>query len=291
MTQSKKNVLQTKDVIRITKDKLGQEWIKCPSCPMKVRSTNFVNHMKFTHRKRLEIESPPKQMNMKILTLMIVVIILSVSIVGSIILISSLENGQNSNISNKINVNSNNNQTSKNNTNNNASDENPPDNVEINWWDNYTSLYSQGSGENNWWINYPDKHPDSGESVNHLEWIKQNIEKKPILIVVHRAGQPCCEPQAIKAREVANEYPDDLIFHDLDLTTDSDTYDKAYEISIYDPDGEPHLIALTIVLTKIKDNSGKVSIAWHSWEGDMDKLVLESWVRDGIYYYENSKTD
>lgn len=174
-------------------------------------------------------------------------------------------------------------------------DNNPPqDNkqppVDGNWLDNYIPQYFTGSGENCWWKGYPNKHPNAGESVNHSEWIKQDLDTNTVLIVIHKTGCIPCAPQAEKAGEIAEKYPDDLIFHDLDVADGSDTYDKGMETFIYDPDNAQNYIALTVVLTLIKDESDNVSIAWHSWEGDMDKSVLESWVKDAIYNYKQNES-
>lgn len=158
-----------------------------------------------------------------------------------------------------------------------------------NWLDNYIPQYFVGSKDNNWWIDYPDKHPESGESVNHLEWIIQDLNTKPVLFVVHRTGCAPCTPQAEKSNEIAKKYSNDLIFYDLDVASGSSTYEEGTEAFMYDPDDAQSYIALTGVFTLIKDDSNKVSICWRSWEGDMEKSVLESWVKDGIYYYEQNK--
>ena len=74
----------------------------------------------------------------------------------------------------------------------------------------------------------------------------------------------------------------------MDVADGSSTYDKGMEAFMYDPDDAQNYIALTGVFTKMKDNSGINKITWHSWEGDMDKSVIESWVKDAIYHYKQN---
>jgi len=74
------------------------------------------------------------------------------------------------------------------------------------------------------------------------------------------------------------------LFHDLDISLGGDTEQKAYEAYVYDPAGPPGYIALTVLVTTIEVN-GNVVYGWHSWEGDVDDVELEGWVKDTIYYY------
>ena len=163
------------------------------------------------------------------------------------------------------------------------------DGQENDWWENYNPAYYQGSGNSDWWIKYPDQHPNSGQTIDHLNWIKQDIEIKPVLFVIHKTGCVTCQPQAEKSNQIAQEYPNDLIFYDLDVADGSSTYDRGMEAFFYDPNDAQNYIALTALFTHIKDGSGTLSIGWHSWEGDMDKSLLESWVKDAIYYYKENE--
>ena len=58
-----------------------------------------------------------------------------------------------------------------------------------------------------------------------------------------------------------------------------------YEAYLYDPNGAPGYIALTGVFTYIEDD-GEIKIGWHSWELDVEDSVMESWIKDAIYYYD-----
>ena len=266
----------------------GGEWPKCPVCGVIVKSKNLSSHIKRVHgevseEKRKQIkkasktkgknlgetlarkESDSRRQRREGIIIFSVVIILISSVVGGYFVYerySQPDEGEGD-----------------------KSDDLPPI-IDPPSNDGTSPTYYLGAGENNWWVDYPIKHPDRGKPVNHLEWIKQDLGKKAVLIVIHKTGCGPCTPQSIRAGELGEKYSNDLIFHDLDLVDGSSTYDRGMETFMYDPDDAQSYIALTVVLTLITDDSGKVSIAWHSWEGDMDKSELESWVIDGINHYK-----
>ena len=131
--------------------------------------------------------------------------------------------------------------------NNNSPEPIPQDNT---WLDSYSPKYAMGSGSNNWWINYPDTHPNKGENVVHLEWIKQCLNNKPVLFVIHKTGCISCEPQAERSAEIGKKYQNDLYFCDLDVADGSTTYDKGTEAFMYDPDDDQNYIAYLLGLTE-----------------------------------------
>jgi hypothetical protein len=75
-------------------------------------------------------------------------------------------------------------------TNNNPSDGNE------NWLENYSPVYLVGTGSDNFWINFPVGGPSAGQSVQHLTWITEDLEEKPVVFVLHRTGCGPCTPQA-----------------------------------------------------------------------------------------------
>ncbi len=79
-----------------------------------------------------------------------------------------------------------------------------------------------------------------------------------------------------------------MYFYDLDVDLGGDIMMKGYSSLIYDPDGAPHYIALTGIITLI-ENDGKVEYAWHAWEGDMTESEIEGWIKDAIYYHHTNK--
>ncbi len=152
------------------------------------------------------------------------------------------------------------------------------------WLDSYVPVHSPGIGTEDFWITYPSGHPQSGQFVSHPQWILDSLENSCVLLVVHRTGCYWCQAQADRVIELGNKYKNSLTFYDLDLELGGDVESKGYDAIAYDPDGYPHYIALTAIVTSI-DNTGSVEYCWHGWEGDMDESDLEGWVKDGIYFY------
>ena len=157
------------------------------------------------------------------------------------------------------------------------------------WMNNYTPVHSIGTGSDNFWINFSIGNPSAGQSVQHLMWITEDLEKKPVVFVCHRTGCASCTPQADRIKALRETYGEDAIFYDLDDdyagTATADILEKYYNAFYYDPNGEPNYIALTGVYTLIKDG-GEVKIGWHSWEGNVADAEMETWIKDGIYYYD-----
>jgi hypothetical protein len=147
-------------------------------------------------------------------------------------------------------------------------------NTTDNWLKNYSPEHSVGTGENDFWVNFPD-----GQNANHLTWITESLEEKPVFFVCHRTGCVSCTPQY-------------AIFYDLDDdyagTATADILEKYNAAFYYDPNGGSHYIALTGVFTLVNDG-GEIKVGWHSWEAPYDKDVsdsaLETWIKDAIYFY------
>ena len=152
-----------------------------------------------------------------------------------------------------------------------------------NWLTNYSPSHSVGTGSSDFWINYPEGNPSSGQTVEHLSWVIDSIERDFVLFVVHKDCSGC-RPQTYRVVNLAEKYKQQVEFHDLNITHGGITEQKAYDAYLYDPDGPPGYIALTGVFTYIKDN-GDVKIGWHAWEGNVEDSEMESWIKDAIYYY------
>ena len=169
-------------------------------------------------------------------------------------------------------------------TNNNPSDGND------NWLENYSPVYSVGTGSDNFWINFPVGGPPAGQSVQHLIWITEDLEEKPVVFVCHRTGCYGCAAQAERVLALRETYGEDVVFYDLDYpyeeygTAPEDILNKFYEAFYYDPNGGSQVIATTGVFTLINDG-GEVKIGWHSWEGNVADADMENWIKDAIYYY------
>jgi len=160
-----------------------------------------------------------------------------------------------------------------------------------NWLENYTPVHSLGNGENDFWIDFPLGDPSSSQSVVHLQWVLDSLEKNCVFFVVHITGCVGCQDQADRVIELAEEYIKNVEFYDLDAVDNApeDILQKASGAYLYDPNGPPGYIALTGVFTYVKDNDD-LKIGWHAWEGDVEDSEMEDWIKDGIYYYYlNSK--
>jgi hypothetical protein len=171
-------------------------------------------------------------------------------------------------------------------TTNKIEDENNSNNMD--WLLNYSPVHNVGNGTDDFWVVYPTENPDSGQSITHLPWVNESLEKGCMLFVVHITGCVTCQPQADRVIKLAEKYKNYIIFHDLDAGLGGSTEERAYSAYLYDPDGSPGIIALTGVFTLIKQN-GSIVYGWHSWEQDVDFKEMEEWLKDGIYYWnENS---
>ncbi len=157
------------------------------------------------------------------------------------------------------------------------------------WLENYTPIHSVGTGSDDFWINFPD-----GQNANHLAWITEVLEEKPVVFVCHCTGCIGCAAQAERIIALGEIYGEYAVFYDLDNpwegygTTTEDIKNKFYEAFYYDPNGGSNVIATTGVFTLVNDG-GEVKIGWHSWEGNVGDSEMESWVKDIIYYYHVNK--
>ena len=156
------------------------------------------------------------------------------------------------------------------------------------WMNNYVPVHSLGDGSNDFWLTFPPGNPSGGLSVDHLDWVINSLQEGCILFVVHKTGCVGCQAQADRVIDLGDKYETQLMFYDLDIPLGGDIEKKAYDSYLYDPDGPPGYIALTGILTLVKDD-GEIKYGWNSWEGDVEDTEMEEWVKDGIYYwYQNN---
>jgi hypothetical protein len=153
-----------------------------------------------------------------------------------------------------------------------------------NWLESYIPTHSVGNGTNDFWISYPFGNPNSSKTVNHLSWILESLKENCTVFVVHKTGCEACTPQAERIIAFGQKYTNNFKVIDLDINLGGSTEERGYEAYLYDPNGPPGYLALTGVFTLI-ENNGSVEIAWHSWEGDVKDSEMETWIKDGIYYY------
>jgi thiol-disulfide isomerase/thioredoxin len=155
-----------------------------------------------------------------------------------------------------------------------------------NWLENYTPVHGIGTGSDDFWIEFPTGNDNYGQFIDHFDWIINKLDNNCVLFVVHRTGCLGCKEQGDLVISLAEKYNEDVEFHDIDAVSDApeEIQQMSNEAYLYDPNGAPGYIALTGVFTYIEDN-GEIKIGWHSWELDVEDSVMESWIKDAIYYY------
>ena len=242
----------------IRKEQLSSKWTGCPSCRVRVKSKNLKRHVENVHHQKLEIKEPFRGLHGRKV----------MAIAATLLLVSTLsfyalhqpsgdeeENGA-------------------------------PTPVVGSWLDDYVPCYHPGSGDEDWWFKYPKQHPDSGDRVNHTDWILDSLAEKPIVILDHKEDCPACQRQMEDMEPVLKILGENVTYYDL-LADGSD--ERANEVfDIYDANDEQHYIPLTVFLTLIEDDHGDVSVAWHSIEGATGKEWIENHMKDAIYFHRNN---
>ncbi len=143
-----------------------------------------------------------------------------------------------------------------------------------------------GSASDDWWTKYPEKSSAAGSEVEHLQWVLDALEKKPVLIYVHK-GCSYCKPQTESMAEVVSEYGDKFAYYDISAGGSDSKAEEA--VRAYDPNGGVSYVPLTAILTLAPDSEGKVRVIWHSTEEVTGKAWIEEYVQDALSYYnENS---
>ncbi|MFH1013202.1 MAG: hypothetical protein V1769_01690 [Thermoplasmatota archaeon] len=269
----------------MSREKNGNMRVLCSECNIKLKKDNLRNHLKLVHNKKIEYidESsvtllPKKEQNYKKATSMskgtIAIIAVLVAIVVGVAFFAfyGLSDGSN--------------------TPSNGNGNNKPD-TDL-WLDDYTPMYDIGTGSNDFWIAFPTGNPSVGQSVQHKTWVTESLEEKPVFFVCHRTGCVGCADQAERVKDLGEKYSEYAIFYDLDdpypgyVESSADILDKYHDAFYYDPNGGTHYIALTGVFTIINEG-GEEKIGWHSWEGNVDDVTMENWIKDAIYYHNVNK--
>jgi hypothetical protein len=128
-----------------------------------------------------------------------------------------------------------------------------------------------GTGDNNFW----------NTTTEHPSWAVEAVQAEPVLIFAHSTDCAPCITQAEICENVYESYSSDIRYFDFVSGVDAEA---SACFSAYDPDGAPHYVPLTIVLTMGPENT----IIWHSWEGVVEEKVLTSWIEEAIAYHNGS---
>jgi thiol-disulfide isomerase/thioredoxin len=155
-------------------------------------------------------------------------------------------------------------------------------------WDSYTPIHAVGSEDDEWWTDYPDQHENAGSSVEHLDWVIDDLKDKPVLIFVHSSNCVPCLAQMPRIASAVEKYGDDL--HYYDILAENSGYEKAIGIlDVYDPDGGGQYVPTTVFITLAKGPDGNVDVAWNSQIDAMSQDEIDSYIEDSIYYYKANR--
>jgi thiol-disulfide isomerase/thioredoxin len=154
--------------------------------------------------------------------------------------------------------------------------------------DGYTPAHAVGTADDEWWTAYPDQHENAGSSVEHLDWVIDDLKDKPVLIFVHSSNCKPCLAQMPRVQSAVDRFGDDIEYYDI-LAEDSG-YEKALGIlDVYDPDGATQYVPTTIFITLAKGPDGVVDVVWNSQIDAMSQDDIDSYVEDSIYYYKANR--
>ncbi len=237
---------------------LDTEWIKCPKCHEDLKSHNLENHLGKVH----DVKMVKREKGRKdVVPLLVLAVVIAVILTSGIYLLTTSDKGD---------VDTNVEQPSE------------------GWLDTYSPKESVGSSDDDWWTSYPNQNPDSGVVVNHLSWIKEKLTDGPIIVFAHSDNcMPCIEQQE-SVDGIMKNYGDDIYLFDYLSGVDA----RASEVfKIYDPNGSPNYIPLTIIITIVEDSFGNERIGWHGTEGATGGEWLTNYVKDAIYYHHQNIED
>jgi len=147
---------------------------------------------------------------------------------------------------------------------------------------------SVGSGNDNWWTAYPEQSSANASEVEHPQWVLDALEKKPVVIYVHK-GCSYCKPQTDAMAEVVSEYGDKFAYYDISAETSDSKAEEA--IRAYDPNGGIAYVPLTAIVTLAPDSEGKVRVIWHSTDEVTGKAWIEEYVQDALSYHNENSGD
>ena len=266
---------------------------ECPECGVKLKSKNLATHQKKIHQKEFDMELKevhkkpgkigPENIGSRIkgtilrwhpINIIFVIIISSLVLFGAYYLYFDFYGDKDSpgSISGDDSIDI-------------TPDDETPVDQNYDWLKSYSPIYEIGSGDGDWWINYPAQHPESSASIEHPQWVLDEISERPVIMLVHSQCEGCAQ-QTREVPEIVEQYADRIKFFDIDIYDNSENYDISTEIfDTYDPNEEAATIPITVLVSTIKDEDGNDVIIWHSAEGNTGKNWIESYVRDSIYYY------
>jgi hypothetical protein len=147
---------------------------------------------------------------------------------------------------------------------------------------------SVGSGNDDWWTKYPEQSTGAGKEVSHPSWVLDALEKKPVLIYVHKECDYCV-PQTEAVANVSDEFKDDITYYEINADGGDSRAEEA--LQAYDPNGDVSYVPMTIIVTLAPDSEGKVEPVWHSTEEVTGDDWIKNYVEDAISYYDENSSN
>jgi hypothetical protein len=250
----------TKDDAGTRSDDPGIEpgWVKCEMCSVTVKEKNLGKHIVKVHDVKGKEGTNVKKKYASLFLFLIVV-----GLIGSAIIYLAVfkeRGGEGSEI----------------------------DVPDEGWIANYSPREKKGSSDDDWWTAQPNQNPDSGIIPEHPSWVIEKLRQGPVLILTHSEGCMPCITQQEDVGKLMKIYGSEIQFVDLLSGSDqraSQTFD------LYDPNGSPNYIPLSIVITLIEDGNGDVRVTWHSSEGATGIEWLTKYTKDAIYYHDKNIGD
>jgi len=236
--------------------KMDQEWVKCPKCHEDLRSKNLEHHLEKVHHSEMKING---QRRTTIIPVVGVLIVIALLVAGGTYLLIISDEGDD--------------------------DNGDTDTPSEGWLDDYSPKEKIGNSEDDWWIPYPSQNPNWGEIPDHPSWVTEKLQEGPVLILDHSEGCIPCIQQQGDVDTIMKNYGNYIQF--LDLLSGSDP-EAGEAFPVYDANGSPNYIPLTIIVTLMEDTNGNVRIGWHSIEGATGYEWLSNYVKDAIYYHHEN---
>lgn len=145
------------------------------------------------------------------------------------------------------------------------------------------------------WIEYPVGHKKANDSVPHPDWATEMLSDGVVFIFVWAEGCTGCKAQwdDMKSRGLVSgeeatgamsRYINEVTLITVDASADARWDDIKH---IYDPAGQNiGGIPLTVFLTLVQDEHGKVTIGWYSYKSQMPSADVDEVLRSATFYYE-----
>jgi hypothetical protein len=147
---------------------------------------------------------------------------------------------------------------------------------------------SVGSGNDDWWTKYPEQSTGAGMDVTHPSWVLDALEKKPVLIYVHKECSYCA-PQTAAVTNVSDEFKGDITYYEIKADGGDSRAEEA--LQAYDPNGGVSYVPMTIIVTLAPNSEGKVEPVWHSTEDVTGDNWIKNYVEDAISKYDENSSN